>query len=322
MDKSRMTFRFRPTRQEPVQEARFVRESGKEARPFWESVALPHHKERFARPSFHRKQRPYARTEPKSRSPFGGGTWLWSALLAAVTGIALGLAVLFVFQNGASDLHPTVTTMDPKTAPRAQDSPVTLPGVQLTAYQVGVYKELERAKKGVAEFEKMSISPVLRSSDGYQLLVGVAPDKTRGQSIADALTQAQIHFYAKEYKIIERKGKLQGIAGKDAATLASVLTQAVQLMKNGIEIAIDPARQEKVGDWRQNVQTFAGQAEMARKILEKAGKKGELIRLDDMTEQLRNAASSIASGKELLMTERQLVQGMVDYEELINKLIP
>lgn len=327
MDKSRLTFTFRPTRKDSVQEPRFVRESGKGARPFGERIALPHQKERFdkewfARPPFHRKQRQYARTDRKGRPPFNRGTWLWPALLAAATGIALGLAVLFVFRNGASDLHPTVTTVDAKKEPKTAESPVTLPGMQGTAYQVGVYKELERAKKGVAEFEKMGISPVLRSSDGYQLLVGIAPDKARGQSIADALTQARVPYYAKEYKITERKGKLQGIAGKDAAVMASVLTQAVQLMKSGTEIATDPARQEKAADWQQSVQTFARQAEMARNILEKAGKKGELMRWDDMTEQLRTAASSMTSGKEIFTVERQLVQSVVDYEELIIKLIP
>lgn len=311
MDKSRMTFTFRPTPREPANEMK----------PFREIPKNPYQKERF-RSSFRNTSREYGRNHLNKPPLPGRGTWLLPALLAAVTGIALGLGVLFVFKNGASDLHPTVETVGPQGNTAAQETPVMLPGIQLTAYQVGVYKDLDRAKKGASEFEKIGIYPVVRTTDSYQLLVGAAVDKTQGQSIEDALNKAQVHFYAKDYSIAEKKGPMPGITGKDAATLAGILTQSVQLTKGGIEVASDPAKKAGLDIWKQKLQSFSGQADMARKILEKSGKKGELVRFNDMLEQLQNTAVSFAKGKNVLETERYLVQSLIDYEELVHKLIP
>lgn len=91
MNKSRMTFTFRPTPKDPA----------KEMKPFWEIPKMPYQKERI-RSSFRKTSREYVRNYSNKPSLPGRGTWLFPALLAAVTGIVLGLGVLFVFKNGVS----------------------------------------------------------------------------------------------------------------------------------------------------------------------------------------------------------------------------
>ncbi|MFC4767897.1 hypothetical protein [Effusibacillus consociatus] len=317
MDKSRMTFTFRPKKESPV-----VTRELRDRRPF-------EYKARSERKSFIRNADP--RKKRDLHSEIMGLTWLMPAALAAITGITLGLGVLFLFKHADPESGASVTTVNSgQPGANAASSIQTFPGLDLVAYQVGVYKDHESAKKGAAEFEKFGIRPVLRNSDKVQLFVGLAVDKTQGQTIADALQQnagalseAKAPLYVKEFKIPQRKGAMTGIPAKEAANLANVLAQAVQIMKDGVPLAVEKTpKKEKVEVWSQRVQSLVRQAEIARKSLEKAGKKGELTRLDDMIQQLQEASASMTQGKGILEAQRSLVQSVVDYEELTVKLMP
>ncbi|WP_018131520.1 hypothetical protein [Effusibacillus pohliae] len=317
MDKSRMTFTFRPSRQESPA----VPKEARERRPFQKPG-------RFDRPEYRRNRNPY---EKRANAPIAGFSWLIPALLATVTGLTLGLGVLFVFKNATPESKPTVTTVNPAPTTGTSAAAQSFPGLELVAYQVGAYENYERAKKGAAEFEKFGIHPVFRNSDKIQLFIGVAADKTQGQAVADAFNQAmggetdsaKPPFYVRDYKVETRQGVIQGVAAQDAAKLAAVLAQTSQILKDGVSLAVAKTPQKEAADaWSKRIETLRPQMETARKILDKAGRKGEVARLDDIVQQLQETAAAMGQGKGVLEVQRHLVQSIVDYEELIGKLAP
>ncbi|GAX90484.1 hypothetical protein [Effusibacillus lacus] len=311
MDKSRMTFTFRQSHKEPARGARDLRER----RPF----------------EYYRRAdgRTYARHAGRNgdsgkNSPFLRLFWLMPAILATITGMVLGLGVLFVFKNATPESKPITKTIAPTSPGTAPVSPTlqTLPGLDLVAYQVGAFKDQEAAKKEAANLEKSGLQPVVRNSDMVQLFVGVAVDKTQGQPVADALAQAKVRYYVKEYKVEQRKGVMQGITAKDAAVVSGALTQTAQVLKDGIPLATAKSPQKEALDaWSKRVQALGTQLETARQVLEKAGKRGEIIRLDDILEQLNAASVNLQQGGRLLEVLRPLVQSIVNYEELTSKLV-
>lgn len=310
MDKFRMTFAFRPVRKEPAAGAGKWRDS----RPF----------EVHSRP----ERKPYRRS-PDRRSKrdalprFQRFAWLMPAALAVLSGMMLGGGVLFLFRSSAYDPGPSVTTVNPRPQGGAAAAAQSLPGLELVAYQVSAYSDFDRAKKGASEFEKIGVRPVLRNAGQIQLFVGIAQDKTQGQAVADALNQAKVPYYVKDYKVVQKKGVIQGIPAKDGTKLADVLTRAVQSIQEGIALAAGKTPDKSaVEAWSKRVQSLGGQVEMARAILEKAGKNGEVARLNDLQQQLEEAAAAMVQAKEILDVQRSLTQSVVDYEELINKLIP
>jgi hypothetical protein len=313
MDKSRMTFTFNQTRDEVAATA--------------DSKAI-----RERRPFEYQPRR--ASMRPKSYRGTGGEerssdlrlSWIFPAALATITGICLGLGILFLFKSTASESKPSVSTTvnegQPAVSTSTNTAPQTLQPLSLVAYQVGVFGDQERAKKGAAELEKIGLHPVVRIADQVQLFAGVAVDKTQGQAVADALTKQEAHFYLKEYNIPEKKGVMQGFSTKDATALANFIAQSVQVMKDGVALSgIQSPRKEAVDSWTKRVQEMNGQAATARKVLDKAGRKGELARFDDIQQQLNDAATAMAAGKHILDVQQHIVQSVIDYEEMANKLI-
>lgn len=313
MDKSRMTFRFDQAKDEVAAAA--------DSKPF-----------RQRRPFEYKTRKP--RIRPQRHHRQGDGevpqhlrlSWIIPAAFAAIIGIGLGLGILFLFKSSASVSKPSVTTTgnegQPAVSPPANSEPQTLPGMSLVAYQVGVFGDQERAKKGAAELEKIGLHPVQRIADQVQLFAGVAVGKEQGQAVADALTKQEAHFYLKEYTIAEKKGVMQGISTKDAAALSGTLTLSAQVIKEGVALSvIQSPRKEAVDAWAKRVQDLNGQAAPARKVLEKAGRKGELARFNDIQQQLSDAASAMGAGKPILDVQQHIIQCAVDYEELLNKLI-
>ncbi|BCJ85067.1 SPOR domain-containing protein [Effusibacillus dendaii] len=311
MDKSRMTFTFRPPQRKKMDMKPF-----RDRRPFEFTGTR------------NRKELPIDRNPSDKRrmkSFWKNGVWLMPMVLAACTGLILGFGILYVFKNTPAPMQqPTVTTVRPlPSATSASATAQSFPGMDLYVYQLGVYSNLDSAAKGMAEFEKLGLKPVVHRADKLQLWAGVAASKAEAQILADRLQQLGVPNYGKDYQITAKKGAIQNVAMKDAATLSSVLTQYVQVIKDGITLAnqSSPAKQE-ADAWNKRIQSVADQAGLARAVFEKANRKEELKLLDDMNQQLIDSGQALTAGKGLLDVQKSLTQSVVDYEQLLAYLLP
>lgn len=193
----------------------------------------------------------FAQPKSKKREVFKAIRPFKSVIIAVITallvGLILGIFLLKVFANMDNGLthqgtNNPVVNLDTTTKETPEDSSneVTLPAVQASIVQGGIFTEESNAQELVADYEAKGVASMIWQEDEqYYVITGLSSSVETANQLAEQQEEQGVEVYVKEWDSAEVEVNLTSGEEKWLSSFHQLLTESMDNATAGEQVATD-----------------------------------------------------------------------------------
>ncbi|WP_339059928.1 hypothetical protein [Tepidibacillus marianensis] len=295
----------------------------------WFASSNDHHKSK--KTSNHSPSRNTISTKYKKKYSHGNqrnslnsqlGKTIGVGIGAIATGILFGFILLHFFITPMMIGNDSIQTNTNLTEPGGTNG-VVIPQKVVYFLQSGVFTDKTGAKTAVADLKKVGKAAVVKEGSPNHVFVGMAIDKTQGQTLVDVLKAGGQTTYLKPYTLKEYQSNMSTGTFQNFYSWTNTGDQMVQwLSSNSIALIKDSKATVKDQDIQKLHQQFLNEAQGVQNQLAKEGKTKEQQTVKLMADHMTYAITAFneyrktASEQYLWNVQNSLMDYELIYETL------
>jgi len=240
---------------------------------------------------------------------------------AIATGILFGFILLHFFITPMMVGSDAIQTNS--SVPQPAGNGVVIPQKIVYLLQSGVFSEKTGAETAAADFKKGGKAAVVKEGSPNHVFVGIAIDKTQGQSLVDVLKAEGQTTYLKPYTIKEYQSTMSSETFQDFYSMINTGDHMIQwLSTTSISLIRDAKATVQDQEIQKLHQQFLNEVQTVQNQLTKKGKTSEQQIVKKMADQMNYAITSFTEYRKTTSTEylwnvqNSLMEYVIAYETL------